>query len=450
MFLMSGRVFGQTNTFPWPNNPPIGIGTTAPANALHLNFSSSGHNDTAFIRLSDSSSSVYAILGLTPYSYPYYSSLSQGEDLIIHEHSQGDIILSNFQSSSLSHLYGAIRMATSPGSYLLPIPAPTAHDLERQTILPNGNIGFDLPPDTTSGLANPLDQIHFGGGTIPPPGYTSPVPGLTMYGGNRFESMMSASGVMFPYDWRYIAFNQYTNHTDSSSARHRRIAPMSSSAIAFAANDATNDGGMIDLHCVPYDSASGLSVDTAHGINLHLMGSKGLELWCDMSQADPYHHLMDCYRPGYLPYGVTRNTNGLFFHHTPVYIGSDAGGSTLVDFQKLANVHPNLGDDTTWMLAVNGSALFKEAWVNSADWPDYVFLPGFKMMSIADFSNFIETNHHLPELPNAKTMSEGIPLGKTEADLTKQVEEMALYIVQLNKEVEALKAEMNDLKNGGK
>jgi len=222
---------------------------------------------------------------------------------------------------------------------------------------------------------------------------------------------------------------------------------MSSSAIAFAANDATNDGGMIDLHCVPYDSASGLSVDTAHGLQLHLMGSKGLELWCDMSQADPYHHLLDCYRPGYLPYGITRNTNGLFYHHTPVYIGSDAGGSSFVDFQKLANVHPNLGDDTTWMLAVNGAALFKEAYVNTSDWPDYVFLPGYQLPSLDEVENYIKANHHLPGIPSASEMTaNGVPLGKTEAAVTKQVEEMMLYIAQLHHEVEDLKDEVKELK----
>jgi hypothetical protein len=197
---------------------------------------------------------------------------------------------------------------------------------------------------------------------------------------------------------------------------------------------------------MPYTTSTGLNDDTAHGIQLHLMSSKGLQLWCDVSQADIYHHLFEIWRPGYLPTGITRNTNGLSYFHTPVYICSDSGSTALCDFQNLP-VHPNIGDDTTWMLAVNGPALFKEAWVNSTDWPDYVFLPGFKLMSIGDFGNFIETNLHLPELPPGKTMDSYVPLGKTEEELTKQVEEMALYIVDLNKEVEALKAEMKDLKN---
>jgi hypothetical protein len=463
MFSIGGRVRAQaSNTTPWPNDPPVGIGThrsfgPALINPLQIHYDPTLiPNPTlpAMIRLSEGDSTnmqTFGLLGLMPTGTTTYSSLSTGDDLILHEHQGGDIIITNYSTINAAFANGtAIRLATTSDSAHRPLTPPTPHDLERMTIDHNGNIGFDLQPDPTTGLGTPLDQVQIGGGVVPPLGYTAAVPGLTMYGGNRFENILSASGVIFPYDWRYIGFNQYTNHADTSSARHKRIAPMSSSVIAFAANDNTNDGGMIDLHCMPYDSTTGLNDDTAHGINLHLMGSKGLEMWCDVSQADPYHGIFEAYRPGYLPSPITRNTNGLFYHHTPVYIGSDTGGQPLVDFTNLTNVRPNIGDDSTWMLAVNGAALFKEAWVNSSDWPDYVFLPDFKLMSITDFGNYIKTNHHLPELPAAKTMNACVPLGQTEKELTKQVEEMALYIDQLNKEVEALKADIQDLKKGGK
>jgi hypothetical protein len=279
---MSGRVCAQpTNIFPMTGY--AGIGILSPQNALHLNFSSSSGSDSAIIRLSNSapSSSVFGILGLMPASCQTYSSISTGEDLILHEHSQGDIILTNYQSTSLSHPYGAIRFATTPGSFEVPSVSPPPYDVERMTIMPNGNVGIDLPPETTgisAGLDTALDQLQIGGGVLPPVGYSVAMPGLTIYGGNRFEGLAKAGGDFFPVDWRYIAFNQYTDHSDSSATRSRRIALMSSSVIAFAANDVTNDGGMIDLHCMPYTSSTGLNDDTAYGINLHLMGSKGLQL----------------------------------------------------------------------------------------------------------------------------------------------------------------------------
>jgi hypothetical protein len=346
----------------------------------------------------------------------------------------------------LSHPFGAIRFATTPGASDLPLIAPPPHDVERMSINPNGNIGIDMPPSIWTGLDSALDQMQIGGGSVAPVGEPDPLPGLTMYGGNRFEGMLRPLGDTgsFSVDWRYIGFNYGINHSDNSSARFFRMARTGASNIEFE----DRAGGLILLNGFPYDSALGMH-DFTHGMTFQISGQQGLSLWFYQDSLNPYHHLFDVFTPGYLPYGVTRNTNGLSFFHTPLYIGSDSSANPGCDFQNL-RVHPNIGDDTTWMLAVNGAALFKEAWVNSSDWPDYVFLPDFKLMSIKDFGNFLETNHHLPELPAAKTMNAGIPLGQTEEQLTKQVEEMARYIVELNKQLEALKAKVETLENGGK
>ncbi|MDP4198804.1 MAG: hypothetical protein Q8922_02420 [Bacteroidota bacterium] len=143
-----------------------------------------------------------------------------------------------------------------------------------------------------------------------------------------------------------------------------------------------------------------------------------------------------------------RNINGLCYMHTPMYIGTDTT-DRWPNFTDFASVYPDIGDGKTWMLAVGGPALFKEAFV-STDWPDYVFDSGYPLRPLDDFARYIETNHHLPAIPSAYAMSTGVPLGRTEAAITKQVEEMALYIVELNKQVEALKRDIQDLKKGGK
>jgi hypothetical protein len=188
---------------------------------------------------------------------------------------------------------------------------------------------------------------------------------------------------------------------------------------------------LLNFTCSPYDSTKGLN-DFSHAMTMELTGSGGLATWFLDTTSNPYHHLFDIYLPGQLPWPVTRNTNGLSYFHTPVCITSDHGGDPLIDFTNLAHVRPNTGDDTSWYLAVNGPALFKEAYVNLNDWPDTVFLPGYKPMSIDDFGNYVMTEHHLPEIPSAKTMESGVPLGRTEANLTKQVEVLSLYIVQLS------------------
>ncbi len=449
LFSNCERAFSQTNTNPWPANPPIGIGTqlstpNGPLNALHIHFDPA-HSDTAILRLSEGSgtnTNDFGILGLMPglgHIDTLFSSLSRGNDLILHDHYDGDIIITNCSPWSASHqVGGAIRFATTGDTLKWPTPSPGHHDLERLTINGNGNIGIDLPPATTGsniGLDSALDQVQIGGGVMIPPtgGYTTPIPGLTIYGGNRFEGMAILGGGTFPVDWRGIAFNHYENHTTGVSSR---FAPMSESGINFA----PDDSGLILLTCNPYHTGQSLT-DFTGGVTMQITGGYGLSFYCDDSArgGNKYQHLFDCWPPGVLAGGVTRNTNGLFFHHTPVFIGSDTG-AIFYDFTNLG-VHPNLGDGLTWDLVVNGPLLAKEFYM-SIDFPDFVFDPSYKLMPLDELQKFINENHHLPGIASAKELdATGVPIGKTEAALAQKVEELTRYVLQLQDEIDSLKAE---------
>jgi hypothetical protein len=256
--------------------------------------------------------------------------------------------------------------------------------------------------------------------------------------------MLKPGGGIFPWDRRYVAFNYWIDHNDTSTnsaTRQHRIQPISSSNLGFS----EGAGGLINLSCYPYSSDSGLNNFT-NAMTLQLIGNGGLEMWCAVNGTDIYHNLFACYRPGYLHGAVTRNTNGLFFHYTPVFIGSDTVSEPSVDFQNLA-IHPDMGDGLTWLLAVDGPALAKEFYV-STDWPDYVFDPNYKLMPLSEVEHFYKTNRHLPDIPSAKKMdTTGVPLGRTEAAITKQLEETLLYVTQLSHKIDALESEIQELKN---
>ncbi|HWF45322.1 MAG TPA: hypothetical protein VG537_11830, partial [Candidatus Kapabacteria bacterium] len=212
---------GSSNTVPWPSWPPVGIGTalSTPStvqNALQIDYDSIAdtHAKPAILRLSQTApgnagttSIFFGTLGLmsatTCSPDTTYSNLSKLNDLVLHEQ-YGDLILADYKSQG-----GAIRLSTTPDPLTIPNPPPITpgKDLERMTILNNGNVGIDLPPDATTGLGIPLDQVQIGGGSIAPTGYTSPIPGLTIYGGNRWEGASKVGGGKIPVDWRGISFN---------------------------------------------------------------------------------------------------------------------------------------------------------------------------------------------------------------------------------------------------
>lgn len=90
-------------------------------------------------------------------------------------------------------------------------------------------------------------------------------------------------------------------------------------------------------------------------------------------------------------------------------------------------------------LAVNGSIRAKEIKVETSNWPDYVFEPDYKLVSLDATERFIAENGHLPDVPKANIAeSEGIALGEMNTVLLKKIEELTLHLIEKNKQIENL------------
>ena len=74
-------------------------------------------------------------------------------------------------------------------------------------------------------------------------------------------------------------------------------------------------------------------------------------------------------------------------------------------------------------------------------WFDHVFAQDYKLMSLYDLEQFIKTNKHLPEIPSEKEVKEnGINLGEMQGKLLLKIEELTLYIIELEKRLSELEA----------
>jgi hypothetical protein len=104
------------------------------------------------------------------------------------------------------------------------------------------------------------------------------------------------------------------------------------------------------------------------------------------------------------------------------------------------------GDNSKF--SVNGRIRSEELKiVNNVEAPDYVFSRTYNLKTIDEVEQFINQNSHLPEIPSAKEFKEnGIMVGQMSFDLLKKVEELTLYIIDLNKKIIALESELNELK----
>ncbi len=104
------------------------------------------------------------------------------------------------------------------------------------------------------------------------------------------------------------------------------------------------------------------------------------------------------------------------------------------------------------LLTVKGTIHTQEVKVdlNGAVAPDYVFekyytgfselMPNYKMLSLQEVEAFIKQKHHLPNLPSASQMHEnGVSLKEMNLILLQKMEEMTLYILEQQKEIDILK-----------
>lgn len=100
---------------------------------------------------------------------------------------------------------------------------------------------------------------------------------------------------------------------------------------------------------------------------------------------------------------------------------------------------------TGYKLSVNGKIICTEVRVNLvADWPDYVFKPGYKLMPVRELGVFVDQNGHLPNIPPAAEIGKsGLEMGEMQRRMMEKIEELSLYIIQQQKEIDALKEQLN-------
>jgi hypothetical protein len=96
-------------------------------------------------------------------------------------------------------------------------------------------------------------------------------------------------------------------------------------------------------------------------------------------------------------------------------------------------------------LSVDGKIACTEVRVQpTSAWPDYVFSPDYNLMPLKELENSINSQKHLPGIPSAKEIEiDGIQVGEMQRKMMEKIEELTLYIIDLNKKVESLQSENN-------
>ena len=102
----------------------------------------------------------------------------------------------------------------------------------------------------------------------------------------------------------------------------------------------------------------------------------------------------------------------------------------------------NSGDNQV-KLYQDGRIRAREVKVNNGVIPDYVFKEDYVLMSYDELRSFIENEGHLPNIPSEKEFEErgGIDLGEMNLKLLEKVEELTLYILEMEKRLKELESD---------
>jgi hypothetical protein len=113
------------------------------------------------------------------------------------------------------------------------------------------------------------------------------------------------------------------------------------------------------------------------------------------------------------------------------YLRLMANGNLLIGKTSQSN--------SSYMLDVNGNVRANQVVVNSSG-ADYVFEPGYRLMPLNQLGQYVHLNHHLPGVAPAQEMKDqGLNVSEAQTTLLKKVEELTLYVLEQQKQIDQLK-----------
>lgn len=139
------------------------------------------------------------------------------------------------------------------------------------------------------------------------------------------------------------------------------------------------------------------------------------------------------------PYGANYSLNELY-------------GSALTLYADKGSSKVGIGTDKpTEKLHVNG----KIRATGQVGWSDFVFYEDYELATLEEVEDYIDVNGHLKDIPSEKeVLEDGIDLTEMDSKLLQKIEELTLYLIDQNKqlqqqaeEIATLKEELRNLKD---
>jgi hypothetical protein len=144
------------------------------------------------------------------------------------------------------------------------------------------------------------------------------------------------------------------------------------------------------------------------------------------------------------------NTSNAFIHsnRSIVFLLDSAEENYFTVARRNNNSNFQTDDNTPLMKLSQAGMLYVRGLKVTVDsFPDYVFDTEYTLMPIAELKEYIKVNRRLPDMPSAKHVyREGLDVGESQKIMLRKIEELTLYIIRLQEEVQSLRAIINERK----
>jgi hypothetical protein len=146
---------------------------------------------------------------------------------------------------------------------------------------------------------------------------------------------------------------------------------------------------------------------------------------------------------GYLMLGPVTGSNLIFDNNEIIARTNGQTGSLILQNDGGSVRIGNVAVPGGYKFAINGKMICEEVKVKlaSTGWPDYVFADTYKLKPLIEVEKFIAQNRHLPNIPSAAEVEKnGIEIGDMQKRMMEKIEELTLYVIELEKKINELKA----------
>ncbi len=139
--------------------------------------------------------------------------------------------------------------------------------------------------------------------------------------------------------------------------------------------------------------------------------------------------------------------NGLIYATNATHLNGtlDVGGATHMfaplTVHSTVSITSTLSVGSGFQCDAQGNLKVKHLKVTLTSWPDYVFSDSHTLMPLNELEAYVNEYSHLPGVPSAKDVEEnGADLGEMNKVLMEKVEELTLYIIDLQKQINEMKS----------